>query len=133
MILRWPIAVALGLLPVVAVVAWSTKVGTHAPSAADRYRAQVGAICQSGETAMAALPSPSRPSDLGPWGRRVYNIGIAGLAQVRAVPAPAALRADVAGVLAAEARSAAALRHYLPTLAGVRTKAQLRATVRHAN
>jgi hypothetical protein len=133
MILRWPIAVVLGLLPVVAVVAWSTQMGAHNVTAADKYRKQVNAICQSGETAQAALPTPTQPSDLGPYGRHAYKLAMAELAQVQAVAPPAELRADVARVLATERRSGAALRRYLPTLDRVRTKPQLRATVRKAD
>jgi hypothetical protein len=133
MILRWPIAVVLGLLPVVAVVAWSTQMGAHKVTPADQYRKQVGAICQSGETALAALPAPTEPSDLGPWAHHAYQIGITTLTQVKAVAPPAELRADVARALATEDRSAVALRRYLPALDRVRTKPQLRATVRHAD
>jgi hypothetical protein len=58
---------------------------------------------------------------------------MAEFAQVQAVAPPAELRADVARVLTAEKRSGAALRRYLPTLDRVRSKPQLRATVRKAD
>jgi hypothetical protein len=132
MILRWPIAVVLGVLPVAAVAFLSMQTGTRV-SAADQYRKQVGAICQSGETALAGLPSPTEPGDLGPYARHAYQIGVTSLTQVKAVTPPAELRADVARVLATEDRSGAALRRYLPAIDRVRTKPQLRATVRHAD
>jgi hypothetical protein len=58
---------------------------------------------------------------------------MAELAQVQAVVPPAELRAGVVRVLATEKRSGAALRRYLPAIDRVRTKPQLRATVRKAD
>jgi hypothetical protein len=132
MILRWPIAAVLGLLPVAAVVAWSTQVHSHELSAADKYRKQVGAICQSNAAALAALPDPARPSDVGPWARRGEQIAEMELTQVRALAVPAELQPGVTRVLAAEDRSGRAMRRFLPELDRVRTKAQLRAVVRTA-
>lgn len=97
------------LFAVVALIASLSAVGAPAlaaDAATKAYQTKVNAICKAGIAKLNAIPSPTGPADLQKFLEKGLSLTKELISSVKAVPAPAGVKANVTKALAAQQKGA---------------------------
>lgn len=115
LMLRWPVALVLGLSPVVAVVAWAAVVhsgSTQQAAALPTFRTEVTNICNSMKVEGELIPPPTSGKDVARYLQQAIVTGQAQHTQLVRLTPPAAVAAPFRAALALQVQAASMGRQF---------------------